>query len=76
MSKITVLLVSVIFSAHVFAEMTTPIWMGDWKGVARTANEETTLILNITQSHNQLSATISLNDVGVSGWPLDYCIVG
>jgi uncharacterized protein len=69
MHKIIVLLVGVIFSAHVFAEMKTPTWTGDWKGVARTANEETTLILKITESNGQLDASMSLNDVGVSDWP-------
>lgn len=71
-SQIMVLLVGVIFSVHVFAETATPIWAGNWVGVARTADEETTLILKITESNNQLSASISLNDVGVSGWPASF----
>jgi uncharacterized protein len=72
MNKIAVLLVGVIFSVHAYAELTLPIWTGDWKGVAKTANEETTLILKITESNSQLQASISLNDVGVSGWPASF----
>ncbi len=72
MNKIIVLLVSVIFSVPVFAGMTMPIWTGDWKGFARTANEETTVILKITESNSQFNASISLIDVGVSDWPASF----
>jgi len=72
MNKIiaTWLLVCGIFSVPLFATAAEPVWAGDWVGVAKTARENTRLRLTITGSISDLKASMTLNDVGVSGWPI------
>jgi len=64
------LLVCGIFSVPLFATAAEPDWVGDWVGVAKTARENTRLKLTITGSISDLKASMTLNDVGVSGWPI------
>ncbi len=42
---------------------------GRWTGTAETEAEDTRLILDIVGTDNALSASMSLPDIGVSGWP-------
>lgn len=72
MNKLVVILMFVgsIFSAPLSATAAESVWLGDWVGVAKTAKENTSLKLTIMGSIGHLKASMSLNDVGVSGWPV------
>ncbi len=43
--------------------------IGTWTGTAHSQDEDTRLILEISESETMLEATMSLPDIGVSGWP-------
>jgi len=43
--------------------------MGDWQGTARTFEEETRFALHISGKPGELTASVSLPDIGVSSWP-------
>ncbi|MEN8798315.1 MAG: alpha/beta fold hydrolase [Flavobacteriaceae bacterium] len=43
--------------------------LGQWEGVATTTTEQTRLILELQHHKNVFSASISLMDMGVMGWP-------
>jgi len=45
-------------------------WTGEWAGLATTDREETGLILQIDEVDGLLQGTITLSDIGVSGWPM------
>ena len=44
-------------------------FVGSWKGKAQTTSENTQLKLDINRNKNSFSATITLMDMGVMGWP-------
>ncbi len=44
-------------------------FLGRWKGTATTSSEQTRVSLDIMRHKNVLSASISLTDMGVMGWP-------
>jgi pimeloyl-ACP methyl ester carboxylesterase len=44
-------------------------FVGNWVGQANTATEKTRLVLHITNTNGQLTAQMTLPDVGVTGWP-------
>ena len=46
-----------------------PSFTGQWEGTATTSNEVTRLILDISEQGTDISATITLMDMGVMGWP-------
>lgn len=45
-------------------------WIGDWHGTATAAGEQTQLSLHIRSTAGSLTASISLGNVGVTGWPV------
>ena len=58
-------LVLVFFADYVQAQNL----IGQWSGVARAGSEETQLALTIRRVNDGLSASMTLPDIGVSGWP-------
>jgi hypothetical protein len=42
---------------------------GTWSGSAKTDTEQTEISLTIKQVGNELSVSMSLANIGVSGWP-------
>lgn len=42
---------------------------GQWSGIAKTDSEETQLSLTISSTNENFSVSMSLLDIGVSGWP-------
>jgi len=69
-NKMVVILICVFFSANASAFTSESIWVGNWHGSAKTPSEETSLAIEILEVDDHLVARISLNDVGVSGWPV------
>ena len=69
-NKIMMRLIAVVCLVNSFAATSASIWLGDWFGTATTANEQTSVGLHIQGSKDRLVASISLNDVGVAGWPV------
>ena len=61
----TLALVFVFFADDVQAQNL----IGQWSGVAQTGSEETQLALTIGHVNDGLSASMTLPDIGVSGWP-------
>ena len=44
-------------------------WVGQWSGVAWDGSEQTRLELTLERLESDLSASMTLPDIGVSGWP-------
>ncbi len=61
----TLALVFVFFADYVQAQNL----IGQWSGVAQAGSEETQLALTIRRVNDGLSASMTLPDIGVSGWP-------
>ena len=54
---------------NVFADNSQQKLIGTWDGKAYFNNEETALRVQFTSAEKELKASISLMDIGVSGWP-------
>jgi len=61
----TLAFVLVFFTDYVQAQHL----IGQWSGVAQDGSEETQLALTIRRVKDGLSASMTLPDIGVSGWP-------
>jgi hypothetical protein len=66
--RLLIVMLSLSYQATVLANNS--IWLGDWAGVSTTSNEKTRMILHIEEVATQLKASMTLPDVGVSGWPV------
>lgn len=45
-------------------------WVGQWEGLATTAREETSIAIRIERMEGRLAGSLTLGDVGVSGYPI------
>jgi uncharacterized protein len=70
MIRVYLILACVLLTASSLAAAPKAIWVGVWVGHARTSGEETSIELRIAESGEHLVGTLSLKDVGVTGWPV------
>lgn len=65
---------TILFSLAYEAQAAPPIpsvAVGQWRGTASAAQEKTRLILDIREQDGKLAGSMSLPDVGVTGWPAE-----
>lgn len=68
--KMKIIFLVLAFQLMLFADsVPAQEWVGQWSGVARDGSEQTRLELTLERAESGLSASMTLPDIGVSGWP-------